>query len=297
MRPPLDDLNALRTFVAVAEAGSFTAAAERLGAAKAQVSLQVSRFEAALGERLFHRTTRRVSLTGAGQKLLDDAAPLLQALAAAVEGVRTGSELAGRLRIGATLDHTAQSLAGAVADFAVLHPRLQIELRSSDRVADMVTEGIDVSFRMGWLRDSSQRATSLGTFEQGLVASPRYLKLRGTPAHPSELADHEWLALTLLASPLTWTFQPPSGEPVTVRMRARLRTDSSAALRSLLAKGAGISVLNLQQAQDELASGTLVRVLARWKLPQGGFHAVFPPGRLRAPAAAAFVEFLRGKLA
>ncbi|TCO81340.1 LysR family transcriptional regulator [Plasticicumulans lactativorans] len=292
-----EDLNHIRIFVAVAEAGSFTAAAERLGLAKAQVSLQVARLETALGERLFNRTTRRVGLTDAGQRLLDACAPLLHGLLAALGSVGAGAPvLSGRLRVSATVDHTVQFLAGVVADFAAQHPALEIELRSSDRLADLVTEGIDVAIRMGWLRDSSLRATPLGAFEQGVVAAPGYLAQHGTPAHPGELAAHRWIALTLLQAPLTWTFTPAAGDAVTVRMRARLRTDSPVALRALLVGGAGVSVVSLLQAADELRDGRLVRVLPDWRLPRGGIFAVYPPGRHRPAAARAFVAFVRERL-
>lgn len=297
-RSAADDLNTLRIFVAVAEAGGFTAAAERLGMAKPQVSLQIGRLEQALGRRLFNRTTRRVSLTDDGQRLHAETAPLLQGLLEAIGAV--GGEapvLGGRLRIAATVDHTAHFLAQVVADFSALHPQLQIELRSSDQVSDLVRDGIDVAFRVGWLRDSSLHATRLGDFHQGVLASPAYLARRGTPKHPQELSAHAWIALTLLPSPLTWTFTPESGDAVTVRMRAALRTDSSAALRALLLAGAGISIMNVTQSAGDLHERRLVRVLPRWKLPSGGIHAVFPPGRHRPAAAGAFVEFVRQRLA
>jgi DNA-binding transcriptional LysR family regulator len=297
-RPAVEDLNHLRAFVAVAEAGSFTAAADRLGLAKPQVSLQIGRLERSLGERLFNRTTRRVGLTDVGQRLYDDCSPLLQRLLASLGSVGAQAPLlGGRLRISATVDQTVQFLAQVVGDFAALHPQLQIELRSSDHVVDLVKDGIDVALRVGWLRDSSLQATRLGDFQQGVVASPGYLARRGTPTQPQQLAQHDWVALTLLPSPLTWTFTPDPGEAVTVRMRARLRTDSSAALRALLLGGAGISVMNVTQLADDLRERRLVRVLVRWQLPSGGIHAVFPPGRHRPAAARAFVEFVRSRLA
>lgn len=299
MPSTIDDLNLLRSFATVAESASFTGAAERLGMAKARVSLQVGRLEAALGERLFHRTTRRVGLTDAGQRLFDECAPLLLGLETALRSASGhAAELTGRLRVGATVEHASQTLAAEVAAFARRHPRLQVELMSSDRRADLVREGIDVTVRMGWLRDSSQRAVRLSDFDQGVVASPDYLRRHGAPTAPDDLARHEWLALTLLPAPLTWTFTPTRGDPVAVRMlRSRLRTDSSATLRAWLVQGEGISVLNLMQVARELREGSLVRLLPQWSLPRGGVHAVYAPGRQRAPAAVAFVEWLRERLA
>src|SRR5690349_15458245 len=210
--PDPNDLNRLGAFVAVAQCGGFTAAAGRLGVTKARISLDVQRLERALGASLFTRTTRRVRLTDAGQQLLDDTAPLLAGLQDAVARTRQdAAAIAGHLRIAAAVDHAAQHLAALVARFAALHPALRVTLHASDRISDMLAEGIDVSLRMGWLRDSSLRATRLGDFGQYLVASPAYVAHAGTPKHPDELAAHAWVALTLLPAPLTWSFTARNG--------------------------------------------------------------------------------------
>jgi len=288
------DLNSFLVFAAVVEAGGFTAAAERLGIAKAKVSIQVSRLEARLGTALFRRTTRQVTLTDAGQALYSECLPLLRGLQEAVDRVGTGkADLTGTLRLSTTVDHAVQSLAPAVAGFATLYPKLQIELRTSDRVADLVKEGIDLAIRFGWLRDSSLRAVKLGEFEQYVVASPAYLRRVGRPRHPEDLANHQWIALTLLPAPLTWEFTSREGEMQTVLMNARIRVDSTAALRSLLRQGAGISVLDQYSAHQEVKAGHLVRMLNEWSLPRGGIHAVYPPGRHVPVKARAFIEFYR----
>ena len=215
------DLNALRVFAAVAEAGGITAGAELLGMTKARVSIEISRLEALLGVSLFTRTTRRVAPTEAGDDLYAQAVPLLRRLEDALAQAQAGqgaAVLTGTLRISAPVDLAVQSLAPAVAEFAALHPQLQIDLRSSDRVADIVKEGVDVAIRMGWLRDSSLRATKLGEFEQHVVASPAYLRRAGKPARPEDLAEHQWIALSVLPTPLTWKFAGPRGQQRTVRM-------------------------------------------------------------------------------
>src|SRR5262245_10447773 len=135
------DLNRLAVFVAVAEAGGFTAAAERLGATKAKVSAAVRQLESALGTNLFHRTTRRVALTDAGRRLLETSGPALRALDAAL--AQAGEEhgvIAGRLKISASVNHAANFLGHVVAEFARLHPALQITLSATDRVVDLVAE-------------------------------------------------------------------------------------------------------------------------------------------------------------
>ncbi|HCY62167.1 MAG TPA: LysR family transcriptional regulator [Oxalobacteraceae bacterium] len=288
------DLNALLLFDAVVEAGSFTAAADRLGIAKAKVSIQVARLEALLGTALLVRTTRRVTLTDAGRALHAECHPLLHGIRKAVDqaGART-TELSGALRLSTSVDHAVQALAGAAAQFAARHPRLQIDLRTSDRVVDLVSEGIDLSIRLGWLRDSSQRAVKLGEFEQYLVASPGYVKRLGWPGHPQELSKLEWVALTLLPTPLTWQFRAHDGVTHTAHVKARIRVDSPGALAALLRQGAGISVLDQYSAQENIAAGKLVRLLPDWRLPAGGIYAVYPPGRHVSAKVRAFIDFYR----
>lgn len=288
------DLNSLLVFGAVAEAGGFTAAAERLGVAKAKVSIQIRRLEAQLGTTLLTRTTRQVTLTEAGRALHEQCQPLLRGLREALDQVGTGgAPLAGTLRISTTVDYAVQSLAPLIARFAALHPDLQIDLRTGDRIVDLVGEGIDLSIRLGWLRDSSQRAVKLGEFDQYVVASPAYLRRAGRPTRPQDLAGHEWIALTLLPTPLTWRFAASSGDVQAVQVKSRLRVDSPGALRSMLRAGAGISVLDQYSAQPELDAGHLVRVLGPWTLPRGGVYAVYPPGRHVPPKVRAFLAFFQ----
>lgn len=285
------DLNALLLFAAVAETGNFTAAAQRLGVAKAKVSLAVSRLELQLGTQLFSRTTRRVALTEAGHTLYAQCVPALRAVRDSLAQLAGDGELSGTLRISATAEYAGQRLAPAIAAFAAAHPRLEIDLRSSDRVVDMLKEGIDVALRMGWLRDSSLRATRLGTFEQFVVASPAYLRQASRIKHPSDLAKHEWIALSVLQSPLTWKFTSAAGQVRTVRVAGRLRTDSVAALRALLLQGGGVSVMDEFSSEEALRSGALVRLLPAWSLPRGGIHAVYPPGSHLPVKVRAFVQF------
>jgi DNA-binding transcriptional LysR family regulator len=146
---------------------------------------------------------------------------------------------------------------------------------------------------MGWLRDSTLRAVRLTDFEQYAVAAPAYLQRAGVPKKPEDLANHDWVALTLLPTPLTWRFTARNGQGRSVRMNARLQTDSATALRALLLNGAGISVMDRLSVQVDIEQGRLQRLLPDWKLPSGGVFAVFPPGRHISAAARAFVEFYR----
>ncbi|MES2049343.1 MAG: LysR family transcriptional regulator [Pseudomonadota bacterium] len=288
------DLNALSIFDALVQAKSFTAAADRLGVAKAKISVQISRLEKQLGVALFTRTTRQVTLTEAGRNLHQQCLPLLLGLRDALTQV--GSEqgqLTGLLRVSASVNHASQSVAPAIARFAILHPQLRIDLRTGDRISDLVADGIDLSFRMGWLRDSSQRAIKLAEFRQFVVAAPAYLKKHGTPKQPQDLSEHAWLALSLLPTPLTWKFSNGKGQSQTVHMKSRLQADAPSALLGLIEHGAGISTLEEITALAAIKSGKLVQLLPDWTLPTGGIYAVLPPGRHVPARVRAFIDFYR----
>lgn len=290
------DLDSLVVFAAIADSGSFTAAAARLGITKARASTTIRSLEASLGTSLFHRTTRRVSLTERGRQLHATSAPLLQGLFDALQA--TGDErhaVSGSLRISAPAAHATQVLAPLVAAFSREHPRLHIELRASDHIGDMIAEGIDIAFRMGWLRDSTQRAVKLGEFEQLIVAAPAYLRTHGEPRRPEELPAHRWLELSLLPAPLTWRLQSRNGQVRRVRMASQLRTDAPAVLQALALEGAGITVLPRSGIEDDLAQARLRQLLPQWSLPRGGIYAVYPPGRHPPASARAFVEFYHAR--
>jgi DNA-binding transcriptional LysR family regulator len=287
-------LDRLNWFVAVAEAGGFTAAAQRLDIGKTLLSQQVAKLEAELGGALFTRTTRRVELTDAGRRLYDESSPLLRELGAAVAGFGDASvRPSGTLRITAPTDYAATVVGPALAGFHRLHPQLQIELIATDDVLDLVGERIDLAVRSGWLRDSSLRAVKLGEFTQVVLAAPAYLAEAGTPRRPEQLATHRWIALRLLRTPLTWRFTHRTGRACSVRVRAGLSANSPQALLGLLRGGAGISVMTDFGAAADLHSGTLQRVLHDWNLPSGGIHLVYPATRQPPGKVRHFIDFFR----
>ena len=288
------ELKRLAVFVAVAESGGFTAAAERLGTTKAMVSAQVRQLEAELGAMLFTRTTRKVMLTEAGQQLHGECTPLLQELEAALDRIGSGAgELRGTLRVTAAHDYLAGALSPRLARFAELHPALHLDLVATDEVLDLVGEGIDVAIRGGSLPDSSLRATLLEEFEQCVCAAPSYLAAHGIPRQPQDLAAHRWVALSLLRSPLTWTFSGRKGARHTVRMQAVARSNAPGTVQALVREGLGLSILPSFAARQDLEQGRLVRLLGDWSLPRPGIHAVYPASRHVPAKVRALVDFLR----
>jgi DNA-binding transcriptional LysR family regulator len=287
------ELKRLAVFAAVADSGSFTAAAERLGSTKAMVSTQVRRLEAELGLPLFNRTTRRVSLTEEGRRLHQDSTPLLRQLEAVLDRAGAGGTLSGTLRITVSHDFVAGSFAPRLAAFALQHPQLLLDVVATDTVLDLVGEGIDLAIRGGTLRDSSLRAVQLARFEQWAVAAPDYLARHGLPRSPQDLAQHRWVSLGLLRSPLTWTFSGRNGARRTVRMKAAARCDAPSAVRELVSAGLGVSVLMDHMVSREVAQNRLVRLLPGWTLPQIGVHAVYPATRHVPAKVRALIDFLR----
>jgi len=287
------DLNAMPVFLALAQERSFTQAAQRLGCTKTKVSLQIKALEARLGIALFRRTTRLVSLTQAGEQLYQHCLPLLQQLELQLMEVQSSEQnLSGTLVISAPEDYAQQILIPALIAFRQLHPGLAFELKSSDQIKDLVKEGIDLSIRVGWLKDSSQKAIALGRFEQWLVASPLYLQHHNAPKHPSELAQHNFICFSLLPSALHWDFTNGT-EELQVLMRSHIKAGSTGSVTALLKAGAGLGVLTDYIAKRLIQQGELQQVLPQWQLPSGGIYAVYPPGQFRPARVRLFVEFLK----
>ncbi|GLQ97221.1 LysR family transcriptional regulator [Dyella mobilis] len=291
------NLNRLAIFVALVRAGSFTAAAEHLGMTKAMVSQHLLKLERELGATLIVRSTRRMALTEAGTLFHADCVQLLEQAQAAIERMGDRRHVpTGTLRLTTSTDYGMSVVAPALADFHRLHPQLQVDLVINDQISDLIAERFDLAIRIGWLRDSSLRAARLGGFRQMVMATPAYLAERGVPRRPEELAVHPWIAMSALMSPLRWTFTSSSGARRTVRMTQAMQANNAAAVRALVLHGAGVSVLPDYLVQDDIEAGHLQVLLAQYRLPEGGIHAVYPdpqpPAKVRA-----FIDFMRDRLA
>ncbi|SFS19840.1 DNA-binding transcriptional regulator, LysR family [Dyella sp. OK004] len=289
------NLNRLAVFTALVRAGSFTAAAEQLGMTKAMVSQHVARLEQELGVTLLVRSTRRMSLTEAGATFHADCVRILADAEAAIERVGEGHDMPrGTLRLTTSLDYGIAVVAPKLASFMRLYPAVQVDLVLSDHISDVIAERFDLAIRGGWLRDSTLRATRLGGFRQLLVASPAYLAEQGTPRRPEDLAAHRSIAMSALPAPLRWTFTAQGGTRRTVRMRQTAQANSAAAVRCLVLAGAGVAVLPDYLVEEDIRAGHLVALLAQYRLPEGGIHAVYP-GRKAPAKVRAFIDHLQGK--
>ena len=287
----LPDFEAWAIFACVVEHRSFSAAAESIGVSKATVSKAIARLEASLGTTLFHRTSRRLSLTDSGAALAERAARILSEAQAAEEVARSAATAPkGLVRIAAPITFGIRYVAGAVADFLAAHPGIEIDLRLSDARVDIVADGFDVALRIADLPDSSLRARRLAPVRVRVVASPAYLATHGTPAHPAELAGHACFGYANAIG--TWHFRHPTGEEAAVRPRGPLVTDNGDAMLPALSAGLGIARLPDFIVDADIAAGRLIEVLPDWSSAAIALHLLTPPSPLRPARVTAVVDFL-----
>ena len=274
----MPDLEDIRAFVAVLDAGGLSRAADRLGVSKSVISRRVGRLEEELGTRLIHRTTRGLSATEAGEDFKTRAERILADLDEAVDAVaRQQGEIAGRLRVALPLSFGIRHGAPLLAELARAHPRLEIEAAYSDRFVDLVAERFDCALRVGRLTDSSLIARRIAPIHSVLVASPAYLAAAGTPATPEDLAGHEGLIYTGGSERDVWHLRT-GRRTVSVRPKARFQADSGDALLTAAIAGLGIAPIPRFLASDAIESGQVVPILTDCALPEAALHAVRPPG-------------------
>ncbi|MDB5415845.1 MAG: LysR family transcriptional regulator [Rubritepida sp.] len=288
--PNAAQLNRLAYFVAVVDAGSFTAAATRLGVSKAVVSQQIARLEEALGATLIARTTRRSQPTAAGLVFHARCVDILRQADDAISELGDASrQPSGPLRITASFAFGTAVLAPFLSGFVRRYPAVTPELVLSDARVDMVEQRLDLAFRVGWLIQSGAVSRRLNRFEQVLVASPAVAM---GAALPEDLAGLPWIANLALKSPLHWRFTHAGGTVRIIEPRPAMAMNSTLAVHGGVRAGAGISVLPDFLVAADLEAGRLVRLLPEWRLPAGGIHVVFPPGRFRPAQVRAFVDML-----
>lgn len=289
----LPDLEAWAIFACVVEHHSFSRAAEALGVSKATVSKAVSRLEHSLGTQLFHRTSRRLTLTESGRALADRAARIVAEAQAAEEAARDATaELAGVIRVAAPLTFGRMHVARAVADFLTMHPRVEIDLRLSDAQVDIVADRFDLALRIARLPDSSLRARRIADIPLRLVASPDYIARHGAPRHPAELAERA--CFPYANTPGAWQFHK-GREVAVVRPAGPLVTDNGDAMLPALCAGLGIALLPGFIVDREIAQGRLTALLADWAGDPLALHLVTPPGTLRPARVEALIAFLAAR--
>lgn len=291
----MDRLFAMRAFLRVAEAGSFSAAARQLGVQQPAVSRTIVQLEAHLGVRLLVRSTRRLSLTEPGRRYLEAARLAVEAVDSADEAAMGEAALAaGRVRLAASVAFARRHIVPRLGRLFARHPALDVELVLSDRYIDLIEEGIDVAIRIGSLKDAGLVARRVGMLARATVATPAYWDRKGRPAHPADLAGHDCLLFTGLATGESWHYRGPEG-PIAVRVSGRFRTSVSDAMREAVLAGLGVGLTPYWFWSSELADGTLEAVLCGFEPEPSPIQAVYPERRLVSPRVRAVVDFLAGE--
>lgn len=293
----LPDFEAWAVFAAVADTGSFTEAAKALAISKAKASKAVTRLEEQLGTVLFHRTSRRLSLSAAGRGLVDHGRRIRQDGEAAVEAAREEAQLlTGTVRIAVPMSFGLRAVAPLMGKFMTLYPGIVIDMHLSDARVDLVEEGFDMALRIAALPDSSLRAIRLRPVQLYLIASPDYCTSHGTPLHPADLERHRGALYANSAQPGVWTLAGPDGARVQARPKPVLIVNNADAAIPMVLDGHCIAALPDFFCDEAVASGRLVRLLPAWRFDESTLSIVTPPSPHRPARVEALIAFFRKEL-
>jgi DNA-binding transcriptional LysR family regulator len=295
----LDRLTSLEVFAKAAAVGSFSAAGRAMGISQTMVTKHVAALEARLGVKLFHRSTRRLSITEAGRSYLEASERIMadiDAVEAAISADRV--EPRGLLRLNVPVSFGTRWIAPLLTEFAKQHPHVTVELGLNDRLIDLAEEGWDLAIRIGDLSDSSLIARRIAPCRTVICAAPSYLKTHSKPSTVSELPDHNCLGYTLsrLTGVGRWTFGAKA--EVAIQVSGNLRANNGDALLAAAIAGQGIIYQPAFIVADSLRSGELVSLaLDQPTVELGGIYAVFLPNRHPAAKVRAFIDFIVARIA
>lgn len=288
------NLDEMGVFVAVADSGSFVGGGRSLGLTRSAAGKAITRLETHLGVRLFHRTTRTLSLTDDGQRFYQHCVQIFSQLEDAEGSVGQHSGLPrGTLRLSLPEALGRLRVLPVLADYQQRWPQVQIEAAFSDRVVDLIEEGFDLAVRIGGrAADSSLVSRTVAHHRAVVCAAPRYLQARGTPGTPEALLDHDALVFSSRLQRQPWRLQEGDGIWQTVSPNSRLRLDSAEAIRDAALLGLGVACLPAFLVEDCLADGRLVPLLAGWGTEQVPVQVVYPSRRHLPPKVRCFIDLL-----
>jgi DNA-binding transcriptional LysR family regulator len=290
----MDILKAMQVYVAVVETGSLVAAAVRLDTSSTAVSRHVAGLEQHLGARLLNRTTRRVSMTDAGQEFYSRAQQILSDVSeaealAGESAVRPG----GLLRISAPLSFGISTLSRWLPDFLQRYPELRLDVDLTDRVVDLATDGIDVAVRIARQPGSTNVITRrLAPVRMRVCAAPAYLARKGRPSKPADLVDHETLSYSYLSTGDSWALTDRDGHEATVRIRPHVQATNGDMLRELACAGLGVIVQPTFIVEDDITAGRLVPLLEDWSMEGFSLYAVYLSRKFLSAKVRVFIDHL-----
>ena len=288
-----DKFRAMNAFLAVVDAGTFVGGADATAQSKAAVSKQIAELESRLGVRLLHRTTRRLSLTTAGEVYYLRCKDVLASLRDAESEITDQTSQAhGRLRIGVPQDFGLRHLTPLWGPFMQQNPRLQLDVNLTDRTVDLVEEGYDMVVRIGNLPDSTLVARPLAQSGVTLCAAPSYLQAHGYPQTPDDLAEHCLLSYSYLATGNEWRLVDPSGQPSTLRIQPRMQVNSGETCRRLALAGHGITRQPDFMLYEDLREGRLIELLPEWRNHPLPIYAAYPTRTLMPVKVRRLSDFL-----
>ena len=291
----LDDI---RIFVEVVKAGSFTGAAQTLSLSRSLISKKLTALEGSLGIRLLNRTTRRLSLTEAGEHFYHNCRSGLLAIDEAVDQIHSMSaEPRGKLYVNLPVSFGVTHIAPLIPEFLEKYPLIDIDLHFEDRRVDVIAPGFDVSIRVAEIEDSTLVARKLGVSKLLVVASPEYLKRYGAPSTPQQLVDgHQIASFRLQESSLQWEFENSHGESEMVKLAAKISTDNSLALREIVLGGAGIARIPTFLVGPDVKEGKLVSLFPDLQVPVRPIYALYPRREYLPSKTKVFLDFMAEKI-
>lgn len=293
----MDLLSGMRLFARVVETGGFTAVARENSTSQPTISRTIASLEAHLGVRLLNRSSRAVTLTDDGRQFYERARGALEAVADAESSVgRRRGAPSGLLRLGTPVAFGRLHVAPRMPAFLDRHAGVDVELVMNDAFVDLVGEGLDLAIRVGDLEDPSLVARPIGMTRRVTVAATSYLERRGIPCRPADLAGHDCVIYTRLATGQRWHFQSHEGA-VHVDVGGRFRADNSEAVREAVLGGAGIAVLPVWLFSDEIERGLVQVVLQQFEPTRLPIHAVYPSRRLLSAKVRVMIDFLAAEFA
>lgn len=283
----------METFIRVVEAGTISAAADRLGVAKSAVSRRLKELEEHLGVELFHRTTRQMNLTDTGRNFYHQSLRILEdVLEAELSASQAHGTLQGSLKVAVPLSFGLMHLGPAINEFLKAHPHIDFDLDFNDRQVDLMEEGFDLAIRIARLPDSSLIARRLASIQSVVCASPAYLERMGTPQSPEQLSGHHCLVYNLIRDYEHWQLQDADGRMVKVKIRPWLKASNGEFLRDAAVDGLGIVLMPSFIAYREIEQGKLVPLFTDYRCPQIEAFAIYPQTRHLSRRVRAFVDFL-----